>query len=157
MHTFDSVSLSLPSPALHSTLNRMAISLSFTQIDTYPHAYRHSPCFCLQEYIGVKPNCLSDMMGAFAKTRPGLSDSFVNSLFLFFKSCLYLLFHFFSVKCVFFHFFLLQRAFPWSKVNAREMCVFTSLVVLCMCVSMCVLPMGLIKQGNFLRPLRPCL
>lgn len=49
------------------------------------HTYRHSPCFCLQEYIGVKPNCLGDMMGAFAKTRHGLSGSFVNPLFLFFK------------------------------------------------------------------------
>lgn len=82
MHTFDSQSLSLPSPALHSTLNRMAISLSFTQIDTYPHTYRHSPCFCLQEYVGVKPNSVSDMMGAFAKTRPGLASSLVDSLFI---------------------------------------------------------------------------
>lgn len=39
MHTFGSPSLSLPSPALHSTLNRMAISPSFNQIDTYPHTH----------------------------------------------------------------------------------------------------------------------
>lgn len=87
MHRFGSLSLSLslPSPALHSTLNSMAMSLSFTQIDTNPHTHRHSPCFGLQEYIGVKPNCLSDMMGASAKTRSGLSGSFVNSMFFFFK------------------------------------------------------------------------
>lgn len=47
--TFGSLSISMPSHALHSTLNRIAISFSHTQADTYPHTHRYSPCFHLHE------------------------------------------------------------------------------------------------------------
>ena len=100
MHRFGSVSLSLPSPALHSTLNRMALRLSFTQIDTHTHTLAHIPLvFVSKDYIGVTPYCLSDLMGASAITTSGSSESFVNSSFLSFQNCVnFLLWLLFSPK-----------------------------------------------------------
>ena len=109
----------------------------------HEHTHTQSPCFCLQDYIGVKPNCLSDMMGTSAKTKSGLSGVFFCQLHVcLFQSVVQFLFILFTP---FSDFFQLQRASIASKVIARKMytcvrSVFPTVLVFCacMCVWVCV-------------------
>lgn len=156
-----SVCLSLPSPALHSTLNTMAISPSFTQIDTTPPTHTHTDI----HLVFVSKSTLEWSLIAWViwwvplhilhlacQTVPWSLFSF-SQRFVPLLLCLCLLRLVPSLN-----FRKLSAVQGYCKEKGVCVCVsdlrflyFECFVHVCdsLCVYVCVLPMGLIKLGRF--------
>lgn len=136
--TYACVSLSLVALACSSQHIKQDSCKPLSQPNrhTLTQTHRYLPCFCLKGYFGGRLSCLSDMTGAFAKTRPGLRGRFINSSLSFTE---------FSHLC---------SLVIELKVDAMKTRYIFVNCMFSVYEYVCVLPMGLIKQW---RPLRPCL